>query len=91
MQATPALKPLLMNAEPLAEILRDNPERWAVLAAELAAAYPQGAKEDKVYTLGTVYYAFKKDRLIVPYQKGVNEGLVTKVVNFLEVFMTANG
>jgi len=91
MQSTPALTPLLMNARPLADVLTVKPERWGELAAKLAVTYPQVTGEDVVYTLGTVYYAFKQNRLVVPYSHDGNEKLVEEVVDFLEAFMTANG
>lgn len=80
-----------MNARPLADVLTVKPERWGELAAKLAATYPPVTGEDVVHTLGTVYYAFKQDRLLVPEHHDGNEKLVGEVVDFLEAFMTANG
>lgn len=78
-----------MKAKPLSEILADRPERWSEIAVELKDAFPLVPNEDKVYGLGTVYYAFERDRLISSAQPK-HLALVTKVVDFLEIFMTAN-
>jgi hypothetical protein len=90
MEPVPALEPLLIKAKPLAEILTDRPERWTELAKKLAVAYPPTQGKDVVYPLCTVYYAFNKNRLISPTQPS-SDTLVTQVVDFLEVFMNANG
>lgn len=82
--------PLLMNAKPLKDVLKVNPERWNALAARLATAYPIVPKKDMVYPLCTAYYAFDRKPLVTPATAAGN-ALITDVVDFLRVFMTANG
>jgi hypothetical protein len=102
MQPIPALKPLLMEAEPLAKLMA-NRDRWIKLAARLKHAFPALPKTDPnandVIHLCGAYYAHNQAPLISSYayhyekkvDKATFEALAMDTVGFLKEFMDARG
>jgi hypothetical protein len=102
MEPMPALRPLLMDAKPLAALMKRH-DKWTDLAARLKSAFPAQPKSspnaNEVIHLCGVYYAHDREPFIFSYdyhykarvEEDVFNGLVADTVAFLEEFMDDRG
>src|SRR3954449_7217191 len=98
MQPIPALRPLLMDAKPLATLMKRH-DKWIDLAARLKNTFPaqpkSSANANEVIHLCGAYYAHNQEPHIFSYdyhyktrvKESVFNGLVADTVAFLEEFM----